>query len=317
LATSLPERGPGPARGLGRRGHPPLLDGWLGRGDPGRQPRETWVDLAEAIEAGEVRFDPKLAAECIAEVRDYPCDGEDQDQPACEELLNSLRTVGESCVHHWSCDSHVCRDGTCVARGQVGDECDHTEGGKGWLCEDELFCNNKGICVEYGQEGDPCDEDEEEQPCADGYSCQEDETCGVSDRPEGSSCADFFCDDDSICVCDDYNCGLDQGVCTAYGERGDSCGENGPHCGGGLRCADGECVPGKRAGEPCDAFIDGETCGLDDDGYSLDCIGSDDDWTCVPMSRAGEPCDEEEGPFCLEGFCVEGRCSEKKCHLYD
>lgn len=223
--------------------------------------------MVAAAKAGQVRYDPAKAEECIGNFASMSCAAADGglDTPACTATFTGLVANGESCTSDEVCAGGWCEEdascnGTCKdAVAKDGDCTGYKRCVIGHECLD-------GTCQPYAAAptaGQDCDWEISNGPCAYG----------------------LYCDGNSS-------------KCAVKKSAGDDC-DDGDACGPGLGCFGGTCkVPvfvadgadcDDEEGKMCDMF-DGFVCTRDTTDYSPK--------TCAAAAKLGESCvNETDGIF--------------------
>lgn len=275
--------------------------------------------IADAIDAGRVRYDGSKADACLAELEAAGCDFDSQrvfSEGACAELMTGTVGHAEDCTLDAECEGNL-------------------------FCQIENSC--PGSCAELLAHGEACEDSDD---CEDGLGC-EDERCtpvvGPGKTCEGDSGA--VCRFDLACLeGDDGNSECVQQSALLTGKLGEPCNLDGALelCEDGLSCAifvdsggarfecvahastGGDCqvaIPDMcPLGEQCDADTEqnrfdgrcqalpaaGDSC--DDDnpcGPGLQC----DDGRCTVPGRIGDTCTGDDG--CYSGQCDDGACAQQ------
>ncbi|MFW5876614.1 MAG: hypothetical protein ACOCXM_07750 [Myxococcota bacterium] len=267
--------------------------------------------LLDAIEAGEIDYDPELAGRCHASLQlepcvwwryirmpDYPA------TPSAEEMLRSChlfrnaglgtRENGQSCATVLSC--------------APGTECDMSRG-----CP--------GTCVPLAGLDEPCNPFVNEGPNCDlaqNLWCI-DEAC-VDMGPWYLPCADASDCGGEECVGNV----LSHGLCAGGQSLGEPCDERTLRCNPGLFC-DADLDPMADVGTCRELGGVNAACASEGDCQTeLHCVHTqsehDPNGTCRAPSRLGEPCDLNvhclEDAFCDDGICAERFGEEAPC-TYD
>lgn len=180
---------------------------------------------------GECRFIPGPAAE------GEPCDpgSECVAGTFCDFVAGicaRLPEAGQSCSASFECaDGSICDGEICVARGDVGAECEYDG-----ACTPENYCSPAGTCAARAKRGEPCDMEAGDRSCLEGDTiCYEGECVRL--LAPGEACGDFA----RPCVAYAH-CAND--VCTEYVSVGESCGGVGLDyalCYPTLSCVLGSC----------------------------------------------------------------------------
>lgn len=220
-----------------------------------------------SVEAGLIRFDADLAAQCLREI-------ESVNAMTCDELLSVIESTPESC--ELAAQGTVETGGACSMSDQCADGYCEQSGEQ--MCEIGVCAPEEEQVSEEGMVmlGEPC---EDSQQCAGDLLCST--TDGSCVEPtwhgEGEGC-EFggakFCNPGLVCQLDLMTFSQ---TCMQPSGMGETC-LFGPQCEIGLTCegADlengmpGTCGPLKSAGEPC--------------GLSLDCV---EGLTCIVEGERG------------------------------
>jgi hypothetical protein len=240
------------------------------------------ASLLPQVQAGRVRVDGALWADCIAERREC-----DPTSSACEDLFEGTRQQGAGC----DVTAQECAPGLrCVADDPDADECalagtceeietfEHGEACElTGRCEDRKdICgvatsgDDEGelICQRPLEEGDACPIEDfgalGTGLCERGTACAPDGDEIVCSAPlaEGDACSYTAFDVSGAGLCDSGTfCDPASGVCARFpfpegAERGDEC-EASTDCQPGLVCIDDECARPLPNGSECD---DDEQC---------------------------------------------------------
>lgn len=280
--------------------------------------------LAQAVDAGRVRYDGTAAAACRQRAR-TTCDTTRRPWD-CDGVFTGTMGQGEPCTMNvecrgglW-CDSSV---GTCpgVCAPQRADGAAATSSVQctsGWLGETP---DGGTACAPPPGLGDPC----LGELCRPGLACL-DGRC-VEPVAAGGACDARLCAFGSMCVA---------GRCTAWAKRGEACAAQffpvdagSPPCQLGLACRAGVCGDALRAGESCreepnrceggarcslSTFLcqrlgaAGAACASVADCDRLACI----DGLCRMGEVAGAACDAAHP--CVPGLaCTDGVCAARVC----
>ena len=276
---------------------PPRVNAWIAAA-PEIDCFDVWsFDPGDTIDPSRVRFDPALAADCLARVA-TSCDG---DLAAmCPGVLTGLSPPGAPCRVDAECvdgawcsfddDVEAC-DGRCTVRPTSG-PCVPGCGACTVVPGEDSRCLPRGPLVELAS-GERCDDPTVRGVCPAMHYCVE--TC----RPfpgEGEPCGDYW----PICA---PGLGCGGGLCqpTRVVALGEACDEELIFCDRfhGAECADGMCVPMTRC-EPAWRDIDcpvGTWCG--------------DAGVCLRRVPLGEPCVMyrdtcSDGGRCIDEVCLAG-----------
>lgn len=143
-------------------------------------------DVAAAVAAGRMSYDPARMAACLEAIPDGSC-GDLRSMfddlltyPGCQAPFAPLVDVGDPCGSNGECRSGFCTDrvneelGTCAELPGEGDECE-LECAEGFTCDDI-----GSICIPRRAAGETCEDD---QQCL-SESCLEG-TCGQSPVCDG------------------------------------------------------------------------------------------------------------------------------------
>lgn len=192
--------------------------------------------------------------------------------------------IYDSCASGLSCDY---ASGRCVARPQLGENCDTSECAPGLYCR---YDETGASCVVAPGEGERCDDGR----CAEGLDCewQQNKTrvC-MAEALVGQSCQNRGCADDLLCD--------QQDICVEPPTLGQPCLYN--RCESGALCDwnSERCVAYPEAGERC---VSGE---CQSNAWCL--RGPDDpEGTCTERYPVGEMCSGHLQ--CASGFCPNGFC---------
>jgi hypothetical protein len=250
-----------------------------------------------AVAAGRLDYDASRGRDCLAQLRDSPCDRYDA-WTTCWSVPAALVDAGGACSSDAECSTGWCTGwgnacGACRGPGGFGDSClpDCDQGIcriRGDVCAEGLVCGVEGTCVLATPPGAV------DAPCGAGHACE----------------PGLYCDDSSTCrrtkaigeACGDHpwECGweatCEAGVCTEW-----------PHdpcstllCDAGFHCRSGACVPRPSVGEECTIEV------VWSPGP---CLGS---WCgrsgrCEPYASPGSACGDDAR--CAPGLeCVNGTC---------
>jgi hypothetical protein len=272
------------------------------------------AQIAEALEAGVVAFDPAKAATCFATPFDDFCQPESfASLEACRGVFTGTVPLGSPCLRVYLFgDVDECKDGRCSAGEEIG-AC--TPGtcapflDAGATCTDDAGTSIEpgcapgfqcvgGACAADGKPGDPCTSAGQLcrptwpvldcAPFADGGLA-----CDFA-RPGGGLCDDHGNGVDEVCR--SQTCGGDGGCSDTLADGGVICGSTTPPCPSGTACQPNgadpmSCQPPRAAHAACapgDVCADGFTCALAADGGA---------GTCAALPGVGAPC---------EGACASG-----------
>lgn len=222
---------------------------------------------------------PTQAQECVDAWNDAQCFDQGhfvelERKSACQ--FKGTKTPGESCFHHFACDS-----GFCSYKSYNGN---HT------------LCHNQPVCMPDYYEGQPCEREPFEwfKLCPPGmkcYSIEGVESCRPLIPAFEGDCRTY----DNIALgCDGHHlyCNTDNGICTPYATEGES-------------CEDTSCFSLEKL--KCPLFVENPTCEKvpDEDYYieegkscrarghrctpGTECFGQGFE-TCQKPLPAGSPC---------------------------
>ena len=245
--------------------------------------------LLDAVDAGRVLYDGKMAAQCRQQAR-ATCD-----PFGCEGALTGTRAVGGGCSIQAECGSGLWCDhrsscpGVCApvlgegATAAWGVEC-----ASGMLV---TVPDGGTACGSLPGKGDACGFG----PCRDGLSCVAGRC--VEPSPVGGACDAGLCTFGSSCVA---------GTCTSFAKRGQPCASQffplevgAAACQLGLACRSGRCRDALAEGESCreepNRCAGGTRCSLPTD-------------VCVRLGAAGAAC-RSSSSDCDRLTCIDGVCS--------
>lgn len=224
----------------------------LGRGD--------LPQVVAFAEAGRVRYDGALLAECLDSLADVACTYTallTAISPSCERFVVGLAADGAACVAGAECASErcvlpdactmACCAGTCAsAPAAVGGACIDGTG-----CVDGTRCAD-GRCVALLAEGAPCDQ--QQDACARGTFCTPEAGGGATRCARfpmrGEACPLYFCDD-----LRDF-CDPQTFLCAPQVPLGAMC--TGSGCAFYATCTDGVCATLPQAGASCNRYCLGD-----------------------------------------------------------
>lgn len=256
-------------------------------------------DLAAAIAAGKVTYDPAAAAACLADIAQGECirlgasffpGGQTVN---CNAALTGSITDGGDCIINEECASKACAKpsacgsdrccaGTCTGSAppgprDVGDKCTFQD-----TCIDSYCSPQQNVCVPYTTNGMTCSFDQE---CGVGNACrQSDMTCQPQSATGGPCtrtadcrelsdvCAESKCQVGGLTgfPCTGFNechpqhyCKIDNGgsgVCSLPPTLNETCLQVGMCQSGYCKQPEGVCRARAMDGEPCDMALGGTDC---------------------------------------------------------
>jgi cysteine-rich repeat protein len=213
------------------------------------------------------------------------------------------------------------------------------------ICDDEGFCeanaddDTSGTCVARLEVGLECDDSSQ---CAENTYCYDDVCSVYPVEGEGCRTAEDLCPEDTYCFQESF--GADP-VCTAYPNEGDACTSSNDQCQGDTYCfgsfSTGTCTALPELGDPCSTSNDrcpeesycfgsypdyfctalpelGDACSTSNDRCPEEsyCGGSFPDYSCRPYPQIGEEC-RTFPDLCPEGSSCEGSFADGYlCTLY-
>ena len=283
----------------------------------------------ESVAQGNAQYHADLMPACVAAYQTMTCEQTDEFPAACNDALEGLVAVGQSCSNSTECvgSAYCATDagcpGTCKPPIALGQSCLETD-----VCAPGSACF-EGTCQAKRQQNEDCGE--AFAPCASGLICLGEDktkllpgTClAVADaftRAQG-----FSCDLASLSLCQDgLHCAFDNiikmatvsGSCVVPSSLGGPCKTALPDsCPAGAYCkvtwttTTGICalLPGND--EPC-ASNTGWVLKNPCQAYHR-CIGEGAAAVCKKLEAIGQPC--EDNAQCYSGFCGETDCGETDC----
>lgn len=229
------------------------------------------LDLAAAINAGIVEFNPEIAHACVNRFVTLGCNPTTAEfrTPACFGVFRGTLHDGESCAFGTECISgecwlesgcdDACCTGICTGNipatlGRIGDRCRHSDCVEG-------YCDGN-VCLAFLPEGSECDYSDQ---CDIGLSC--DGTCKrlpVAGEPCTTRCRDIGLICSRALYCEPYplagrQCFLEEDCSPYYGcidkkcslrTVGDAC-QYGRPCAAPAVCNRWSCVAPQPSGKLC------------------------------------------------------------------
>ncbi len=255
----------------------------------------------------------EAALECAEKRRVMACDAvEHQIMPDCPAAVGT-RAAGEECLFANQCASGACSYlgsdffcGTCIRPASKGDPCSGN-------CVPPLVCDEETErCVARLQVGEECDPTRSE--CLP-YVCVADSDGGLG-RCQPYPTLGEDCSQTLACALGDSYCASGK-TCRAYPGPGEECGVDARrsepgYCAAGFFCDKSLdpplCIPLPRAGEPCvNGFGDSITCA--DNSF---CDSTAASPVCISLPWAGEPCETGcAGDLICD--CVDDACTSRTC----
>lgn len=215
--------------------------------------------MVEAVKAGRMAYDGKLARTCLDKIS----------QTKCSEIFTIFEMLEKECGEVFT--GLVSENGNCYQ----DDECQN-----GLYCdESEQKC--PGTCKPRAAQNESC----ADVPCLEELSCNEDDTC-VPPAGNGQSCLSVRCQDELQC---DYS--QAPPICVVPGDAGSSCTDE-DQCKPGLRCLNDKCTGQAAVGETCiiEESMDLIFACQTGNWCDADILHQQKEGTCKPKKNQGEEC---------------------------
>lgn len=153
--------------------------------------------VRELVDAGEIAWDARGAADCLDRVRDTPCDV----PSACSLPVIALRNPGDPCQLNESCKRGCCIGEVCSDCRAAGEPCSPYE-----ECAPDLFCMCPGDQPECPDDPGTCQPARGlSEDCSGLFECARNLFCGSDDTcaqrlVQGAPCArDYECQEGLAC----------------------------------------------------------------------------------------------------------------------